>query len=929
MPYTQEQYQRAKSAVSSGNIPPDKLAHVAQRIAEFEGKKPGMGNLRAMEGTGGPLEVDVNASTGPRLTQVPPTMAEVDAKFGPEYLEQSKSFTADAIRQTGEVLDPQRMEQRRQQVDWSKKLTTNPALKNASKLKVFDDPPDYDPPKDLPGMSLLPKATTSYFEPTVGEFRAVMMSNPRVKAALHEEYPDPGTDVEKLDEQSMENSAAYKAYADARWQHALADALRTKTPITRVQFSDKTGSIDPTTGERKLNLTGHASNLMDSSMSLMTGALQGATGGLYDLGLSLGGDTNKRRAQVAEMTGATIEPLGTDLGKETRDAGRGSRERNPITGMVGTIGGALDPRQLPSKVAGGLGKLAGKVASPKSLPGRTATSAAIGAGTTVIDENMRAAADLAADALDADKSARETALSIVQGLPGLNPVTAGVGAGLGAGADLLGAGFGAGKRAMTQGDRLRAPLKHFEESGGQMGPLMQRRVSPEAEGYQARADKARTTPQDLIVDEIGDSMATQRLLEQESALRGAQSDASVAHAKMEGQTVTPSVAAARIQALGGSKPGATPASRGAKSQLDEFADRLSQEQQLTAEGLDKFIDEAAEAAKYGRATGPVEHWDEVGKYLRDLRDEFKLREEATVVTDPPDKGLFTADPDVTIAEPPARQIGGVRDKTGQVKAVQDYSAEQVRQSKLKGFHKDMNKRLGLPEEIQADTVLSEPVVSKGLFDPKTPQEIVEGIPPKARLSEDQRTTFEGAIRKTSGRDYLKHRREMEALAERTDTAAGHMGSEGADFNAGGSARKGDLPIAKKLQVVRQLDDRDQLSQALGAAVDQLNSSGFANIGMLKKIGFRAIPTLKSLSGGLPSRPVTPGVSDQAVARLREFIPEWEALHLRGGKPTRVVGAARDEEKPQEGKFSPEEKAFWIRVIEKITEQQKPQKVATQ
>jgi hypothetical protein len=988
-PYTPQQYEKAKASLSDPSLNEASRRIRAQRIAEFEGKKPGMGNLRAMEGSGGPLEVK------PEPAPAMPTLGEVDSQFGPSYLANAgaKDPTAGAIRETGAVLTPEKMEARRQQTEWAKKLTTEPSLKNASKLKVFDDPPEYSPPKDLPGQGLLPKATTMYYEPTPGEFRTVMMSNPRVKAALQEQYPS--VNIEELDEGALEDSGAFKAYADARWQHALAGALKTHTPITRVAFSDKTSTVDPKTGQRKLNLSGHLANAMDGSMSLMTGALQGATGGLYDLG----------------MTAVDKALPGSDPGilAETRDAGRGSRERYPITATVGTVAGALDPRQLPGKIAGGIGKLTAKVATPKSLPGRMATSAGIGAATTVIDENMRAAADLAADALDADKSAREAALMIAQGLPMVDPTTAAVGAGLGAVADLAGAGFGTGKRAMVNSDRLRAPLKHFEESGGTLGPMMGRRVSPEAQKYQARAESARTTPQDLIIDEVTDSLATQRLLEQESALRSGEQATSVAQAKLDGSTVSPSMAAERIRADAESMPAATPQAKAARKNLLDFANRLASKERLTAAELDDFLQEIDDAAKFGRSVEPVGHWKQAGKHLRDLRDEFRFNEDATVVTEfqetpeidldalakgidqtslrdpknaqaeayrpdhppveihlypgetpkltdgrhrvlaaqragapgvrasirtyddearllgieekfipfgPHDRGVFNPGADVTIADVPAKQVGGVRDKRGNVKAVEDYSAEKLRQSKLQGFHKDMNKRLGLPEDLQGEPVLSEPYVSKGIFDPKTPQEIAESLPVKARLDEDQRTAFGSAIRKSSGRDYLKNRRELESLAERTDDSAI-------------AGRKGGLPIKKKLEIIRLLDDKDQLSQALGQAVDQLSSHGNVSVNLLKKVGFRAIPTLKSLSGGLPAKPTTPGVSDQAVARLREFIPEWEALHLRGGKPARVLGSARDREEPKESKFSPEEKDFWLKVIEKISEENKPKKAASQ
>jgi hypothetical protein len=896
MSYTPEQYQRAIESLKDPKLPEASRTIRTQRIKEYEDDQA-RGYKRAPDDKGFP------------------TLDNADNGWGSSYLENSKSPTADTIRA---VQTPEQMEARRKAVDWSKKLVTDPALKNASKLKVFNDPADYDPPPDLPGQgSLLPKAPLQYYEPTTKEFRAAITENPTLKSRLQEQYPD--NDVEKLPDQYIEDSDAFKVYADARWQHALADALKQKQPITRVSFSDKTSYDDPSEMDesgrpkRKLKLAGHLANAMDGSMAVMTGALEGKSGGLYDLALSAGAPEHKSMA--ADLTGDVTVPASQGT-KELRDAGRGSRERNPIGATAGEIAGALDPRGVPGLAFRGLSKGLGMLSKPSSLAGRVAMGATVGAGVAVLDENMRAAAKLASDALDAEASAREMALRVVGGLPGINPTTALAGAGLGAGADLIGAGAGAVERRLTQGDRLRAPLAHFEESGGKMGPLMGTKVSPEAEAYRGKAEAQRTTPQDLVVDEILDPMASQRLQEQEGALRGAEQATSVAQSRLDGVTLPVKDAVLKIRADVSSKPGATPAAASQQRAILKFTERLAQEKDLTADRLDQYLAEADEAAKLTSARSePVEAWDNVSRHLRDLRDELRYRDEATIVTEPTDKGLFTADPDVTIAEPQARQIGGVRDKYGNVKPVEDYSAEKLRQSKLLKFHEDMNKRLGLPGELKAEPVLSEPVVDKGLFNVETPEEVVSKIPAKTKLTEDERRAFGSKMRQSSGRDYLRDRREMESLGERTD--------EGLEASG-----RGPMGIPKKLQTLRQLDDQDQLARAMGNAIDGLNSKGVVSSGLVEKLGIRSIPTLRSLSGGLPSKPGRTPVSPEAVGRLRRFLQEYMDINqdfiptagtagLRGGKPARIIGAARSEQEAKESDFSPQEREFWLKVIDQI------------
>ena len=906
MPYTQEQYDRAKSAVSSGGIPPDKLPVVQTRLAEFEDAQD-----RGFQ----------TASLAAGATEQKfPSLGEVGAPME-SFLHTSKSPTAEAIQTT---MDPAVLEARRVAWEKSRDLTRDRKLPTASKLKIFDDPAEYQgPPSPLPGMLgsgvNAVRPVTSYFEPTVDEFRTVIQQNPTIRDRLQEQYPD--HKLEELPDSTYENSDAYKVYSDARWQHALGESIKTKTPITRVAFSAKTGAVDPNStakdpktglpipgsGKRELNATGHLSNLMDSTMALGSGAIQGFTGGLADLVLSLGGDVNKRRAQVAEMTGDNIEPLDPATSTDLRDAARGSMERNPTTTMLGEVAGALSPRGVPGKVTGliqkgmgGLGGLLPNVLKPNSLVGRVGAAAAVGGTQAVLDENIRAAAKLAADALDADKTARETVLSLQENLPGLNPTTAILGSGVGAAADLAGAGLGALKNSMVRGDRLRQPLKNFDTEGGQMGPFMGRKLEPRALELRNRAEAGNTSPEALVVENARQPLARQRLKEQEAVARKEDLATNVNQAGLEGIDLPSSKTADLIRAEAQARPGAAPKSASQQRAVTKFADKLRAEGQLTADRLDAYIKEAADEANYASSRGePVEAWDNVSRYLHELRDELpnpRTMDEATVVTDPPDKGLFTADPDVTIKTPPDKAVAGIRDKYGNVKPVEGYSAEKTRQSRQLEYQHKTNERLGLPRELQAESVLAT-TPDKGLFSAPG-KDVVSGIEPNVKLSKQQQDTYDAKLRAATGDDYHENRAEFDALAERADPK-----------------------IAEDIRNVRQIKASNKLGAAMGQAIDQLGSAGYLNIGMLKRMGFRSIPTLNSLSGGLVDRlPVHPSI-DQ-VNRMKTFIPEWEILHLRGGKPSRVIGAFRDEQESKESEFSPEEKAFWIKVIDQMAKNRK-------
>ncbi len=819
----------------------------------------------------------------------------------------SQSDMANVIRN---AMSYEELEARRQQLDWSKELVRDKSIKTASKLKVFDTPPEYSPTR-MPGLpGALDSAMntlnpTPWFEPTLKEFREVALSHGTIESRIRDEFPDIASLDDKSDEE-LAQSEAYKIYSDAKWQQAVSEAMKSRKPLIRVAYSPKTASYSDPTKPPQLGLPGQVLTGLDALSATAGGALQGKTMGTFDLLLSSGGNTNKRRQQVAAMTGDTIENLPEDTSKDLRDELRASAERHPAAAQIGEVAGAMDPRGLPYKMFGLLGRGANAAYKSQSLPVRAIKAGAVGAVGSMLDENVRAAAILAANAMDAEKTARETLLDMAR-LPGVNPTTALIGGGLGAGLDLTGAGLG--KYGQSLEKQLQVPLGNFQESGGKMGPLMGVDVAPRAEAIRSVAAKRGQKPQDFITTRIKEPLARQRLIEQEGATRSEGTATSVAQAKLEGVELDPQITAEQIRVEAEAAPGGTPAARASKKNLKDLADRLAAEKNITAERLDQYIEEVASAADHDRKVGPVEHWNNAGRHLRNFRDQYRFQDATEVIPDNDPtraEGLFSQE-DVTIAEPNA-QLAGIRDPEGNVKPVRDYSAEKTRQSKAMDWHQQVNSRLGLPGELQAEPIVMEHP-NKGLF--STDEAALAKVKPKVKLTPEQSRKFEDTIRGLPSRDRLANQTEFDRLAKRLP---------------GNEAKR----VAHELQVLRQLDDADKLSQALGTTIEGMSTSGNANLGIFQKIGMRAIPTLRSLSSGLPTKPKMQ-VTEETVSRFRKFlnrpfIPETRVVGLRGGQPGRLVGASTSEDPKASPEFTDEEAEFWLKVIRKVAQEQEAERL---
>lgn len=898
---SQEDYDKAKGLIDSGQAKnPARLQKSMQRFARF-----------AMPQASVPVE---GVGEGSPISKIPQSAPEegqpISDTFGDEYLANSHSGTADVIRA---AMDPAQLEARRNAVDMTRKLSRDDSLKTASKLKVFNNPPEYFPPT-LPGNPLsssLLKATTRYFEPTPSEFRQVIAEDKRLASKFRSEHPDV-QDIEELPDNAIETSDAYKVYSDARWQHALADAVKNRTPITRVAYTDKDwmgggqakdDSGNPVEGQRKPSVA----DLMDGTMAAGVGSLQGGSLGGYDLGLTAGG--------------------ATDL----RDAGRGSMNRHPVLGTIGEVAGALHPRSLSSRLVGGLGTLG----RPTSLLGRAAKGAAVGATMAVIDENLRSAAKLAADAIDANDSAAEL-IHRLHGLPGIQGRTALAGGALGAAADVLGAGAGRLAKGAPRALGLKEPLEHLEASGGQVNMLGTAKRSPRAQAWANRGAKARATAQDLISEGAVQPMARQVMLEQEAAKRGAELETNIAQAKLEGVDLPTKQAASAIRADAGAIKPITQLAKNQQKQLLQIADDLAKSETVSAETLDNFIGQLDDAAGQGKANKePIEHLNNASRHLRDLRDKFAHADEKTVADVPPveDKGLFTAEPDATIAEPQARRIAGIRDSEGNVNPTEGYAALKAQQYKDRTLQEFKTASIlgnrGKPRKLTAEPVISEPIVDKGLFNPETPAETVSKIKPKILLDKAEHEALKGNIRKIARPDDAADADEILSLGRRVGRG-----------------------MERKLRIIQQLDDADRLDSALGHAINGVSSRGgglaaFVN----RKQLFRTVPTLKGLSGGLPTRGTTPEANSWSVNRLKEFVrqfpdrlpkaakagiegarrglgssdvqntfmPNRPSLGLRAGLPTRGIGAALDKPSQTKEPFSKEERDFWLAVVNNLSE----------
>lgn len=952
-PYSQEQYERAKKAVVSGGVPPDKVPIVQQRITQYEDDRA-RGYLPAPA---------AKAPTSESLSHKTPS------------LDMGNSSVIDYL---GTVADKGASE-KEDALSKVRAATADDTLQNASKLKVFNDPPEWEPKFDRAKnpFSALPqtkRAPQYFYEPPLEQFQEAVKSGALARQ-LEREFPGQKGEI---DPKWLESSKTYAAYKDAAWRHALAEAMRSNTPIVRAEFSKSLGTME------KLQ-----ANFLDPVVAGASGALSGLSMGLAD-------------------------PLIRSVAPETAEAERRSRMRNPTADFAGQVIGGLSPTGLPSLVAKGATKALGAVGlGNKGLSG-LAKSTAAGAATGAAEANVRAIAQSAADALDAGESAIETVQRIYDTLAAQQGTLEGgaLGGAMGAGGHLVGSLAGKGARTFVSEDgNLKAPLAHGMESGVKMSPIGEPVLPPDVNAQVTRARARRANADDLIAEESIEPMLTQRLREQEAATVRANQETARARERLGEATVDTRGIADEILAAVNEMPAMTPQASAKRTALQRYARRLRSRGQVTAKELDDVISEVDSQANQD-AKKPDDDWNRVSAILRKGRDQFQFDEPTKV------------------------DNYAIRDAEGASKVVSDYGGMKARQSTEQDLQSFENQQMGLPPKLEpaplrlgnssegiADDIavlnqeglINSRYLRNGMRDMSAIREAYAGAtqdearaialgerppmgsvtgrplgPVRVELYPGEKASLgDGRHRmiaaKEAGADrvmarIVKYDDKGNVLSEslqpvsidgdpsiNVSNGSSHLGADElaamadsaepkvrltADRREGfkskilGTSDPKNAIVSEKLQrlaaragipenipMLQKLRDAQDWKQMLGRAISGVSSGGGTYLRTAQLL--RTVPTLKSLSGGLDNPGGLPKMeaSPQAEALVDKFlaqaVPEARVANLRGGQAARPGGAygSRDDEKKLRDDMTDEEAQFALKVIKSIlaTEGQKLQR----
>lgn len=883
-------------------------------------------------------------------------------------------------------------------------------LPNASKLKLFNDPPDYVPPK--PKMSLtnpLAFMPTSlqrhyFYEPSVAEFRSAMTDG-NIARRLKKEF-NLVEDLSKVSDEDLENSTTFRAFQDAAWKHTLADAMKNGYAVSRVAHTKEMGGFDQ-----------FQAKALDPSVAAATGAVRGMTGGL-------------------------------SLPTETDEEGR-SVSRNPNVAMGGEIAGTLTPTGLPSRIATGTAKLLGKTGlASKGVQGviKGITSASV---TGAADASMREIAKFTADALDAGDTAEEAAQRLYEtakGLPDAALRGAGYGAAFGAGGEALGGLARAGARGVV-GGKPKDVLLNANSSGVKMSglgePVLPRDLSTLAD--EAAAMQPRAEADSILAERAIPRLMTQRLKDQEALKLRALEETSAARSKLNEATIDTKPIADRIAAYAEQMPGGTPEASAKKTAIRRYARRIRNEGKATAERWDSILEEIDDQANQGEKKID-KHWNDVSAIAREARDEFQFN------------------------EPNKVDNYAIRDSVGETKGVSDYSGMKTRQNVERSIYEYDNVKMGMPAKLDAAPVRlggrsptettrffeSHPSLSKiqdyfnseravasdversNFSRPKDNNRTVKATQAQYAANKAlieavndgmgyQGTTYRGA-RMTPGEvqqliasgkvknDHLWSTSKDEAHAvafakkgsggepvlftidgssgidldnvpglntfdevgiptgrqfrvtdsyrdkdgilrvKLTDGTRGPTGDEVSAMAESAEPRARLLPethdavrgkllsiadpknhvtaerflkLAKRAGVeterdvlnIQRLRDAQNWKEYLGRAISGIGTGGGTYVKMNNTL--RAVPTLNSISGGLPKMEATKEASDVIDRFLEQAVPSWRGLHTRGGQAARPAGslATKREEKPRDT-ISEEEAQFAAAVLKNLMDMNK-------
>lgn len=1005
-PYSQEQYERAKTAVTSGGIPPEKVPVVQSRIAQYEDDRA-RGYL--------PAPADEGRLPQPAIDVAP------KAKKPKLNAAQMQGYEIDLSSDTplrNMADDPERA----QFIAKVREATKDDSLPNASKLKVFNDPPDYEGKPMLPGLlGGLPKPRQYFYEPSVSEFREVL-SDSSLSRQLQREF-SLVNDPTKMSDEEIQKSRTFAAYRDAAWKHALADAMRNGTPISRVEFSNKLGTVE------KLQ-----AKALDPVTSFNTGVLSGATMGASD-------------------------PLIRSVAPETAEAERRSRLRSPNAALAGEIIGALNPRGAPSKLAAGTGRVLGKLGLKSTGLSGAAKGIAAGAATGAIDANARAIAQAASDALDAGESAVEAASRIYSTLKPDQMIDrtlsgAGLGAAMGAGGELLGAGAGKLARSVVGSDTNLPVLSKANASGVKMSgtgePVLPADLNAEVNAARA----LRANADERIAERSVQPLANQRLAEQEKLVSNAVRDTETARGKLQGATVDMRGVADELKAMSDEMPGLTPEGAAKKTALRRFARKVLREGNITPERMDALIEEAdAQANQGGKQPDPT--WNRASAALRKGRDEFQydeptradnyaIRDAEGNATNTSDYGGMKTKQSVerfqfekenqtmglprTVESAPVR-LGNSSDETAgrflaehpnYQQVVKLFNEDRAVASDLQrgdfSRPKDPNRTVGAMQATSAankalnDTIRSghgyQGVVYRGArLSPEEVQDIVSKGQVRAdniwSTSKSQDHALAFAKKGNSGEPVLMEiegssgvsldavpglntfdevavpagkpfkitdsyrNKDGVLVLKMTDGTRGPTGDEalalaessspkaGLDFTQQatlkgkvlGAKDPANYESTRKLQQlaeragipenirnIQRLHDAQNWKALLGKAIQGIGAGIKGNMGAKfspEALALRAVPSLKSLSGGLEKTPrmeASPEAIDLVERFLEQAVPSWRGANLRGGQAARTSGAIGDRKKKAQVRdtMSDDEARFAANVIKKVLEMESVQ-----
>ncbi len=144
-----------------------------------------------------------------------------------------------------------------------------------------------------------------------------------------------------------------------------------------------------------------------------------------------------------------------------------------------------------------------------------------------------------------------------------------------------------------------------------------------------------------------------------------------------------------------------------------------------------------------------------------------------------------------------------------------------------------------------------------------------------------------------------------------------------------------LGVSKEYDLIKRMRARADYKKLLAQAMSgvSVGSGGMGNKFFSSNQLLRAVPTLRSLGGGLPrmeatdklvdllDRHISQQSGDGRLATgdriLNEMVPEAKVLNLRGGQPAKFIGPATREEKGDDANLSPEETALAKSIIREL------------